>query len=168
MAWVNNDGLRVKFGTEEGTSGKGGTLATPANGGVTVHEWVITATSLTTTPTIIDFDTRIGTGARIERVEVISETACTSGGSATLDIGFKRASDFSTELDHNGLVAALALASINVAGEVNLLTPGVTSAGALIGTDLANTGVLVASYGTAAFTAGVLKVRVYTSVPYTS
>ena len=159
MGWYNSDGLYVTFGTEEAQAGKAGMyrMAGPQQ----MCELTLdTLTGLTTTGVIQDYNTVLPKNARIEKVEVITTTDVTSGGSATLDIGLIR-TDTTTAYDDDGLVAALALASFNSAGETASLTVGVTSAGALIGTTLANNGYLVASYNTAAITAGAIKVRIY-------
>lgn len=161
MAWYNGDGLYIKYGTEQGTAGKAGEYTT--DGPQRMIELEISdLTTLTTTGVIQNDTVVLPKNARIEKVEVITTTAVTSGGSATLDIGLIR-TDRSTAYDDDGLVAALALASFNSAGETATLTTGVTSAGALVGTTLANNGYLVASYNTAAFTAGAIKVRIYFS-----
>lgn len=162
MVWTNNDGLLVKFGTEEAELGAGGHVKTM--GALDVIEVEILLTDLTTTAAVVDQHIVVPSSSRIEKIEVVSETAATSGvavgGSATLDIGLVRL-DRSTELDHDGFVAALALSSINVSGELNTLAPGVTSAGALVGTTLANPGVITARYAVAAYTAGKVVVRVH-------
>lgn len=162
MAWTNADGLRVLFNNEQGAVTTGGThnVATPMR--VTTVEF--TATDLGTAAAVQDYNTYIPSGARIQKVDVIAETACTSGGSAVLNVGLQR-KDFSTELDYDGLVAALALSAINAAGENNELVVGSTGAGALIGTTLANAGVITADYDTAAFTAGRVIVRVHWYMP---
>lgn len=163
MAWndttkVNDDGLYVKFHKEIGTAGRGGFVAAGDNGLHNV-QIRITATDLAATSAIMENHVVIPAGAVIEEIEVISETACTSGGSAALNIGLIR-QDRSTTYDEDGLVAALALTAINAAGEKNVIRVGSTGAGALVGTTLANAGILVADYDTAAFTAGVLVIRV--------
>ena len=159
MGWYNSDGLYIKFGTEEATVGTAGEYLT--TGPQQMIELTISAlTALTTTGVIQDYNVVVPKNARIEKVEVITTTDVTSGGSATLDIGLIR-TDTSTAYDDDGLVAALAIASFNSAGETASLTVGSTSAGALIGTTLANNGYLVASYNTAAFTAGAVKIRIY-------
>lgn len=161
MGWYNSDGLYIKFGTDQATAGKAGEYRT--NGAQRVVELSIPAlTALTTTGVIQDDHVVLPAGARIEKVEVVTKTAATSGGAATLDIGLIR-TDRSTAYDDDGLVAAAALTTIDAAGETTSLTVGSTGAGALIGTTLANNGYLVASYNTAAFTAGAVTVRVYFS-----
>ena len=159
MPWINNDGLVVKFHSEESTLALGGALP-PAG----VHEEImaeITLTSLTSTAgTVLDHNLVIPAGARIDRVEVIAETAATSGGAATLNIGLVRL-DRTTAISNTGLVNALALTAIDSAGEYNTLVVGSTGAGSLVGTTLANAGVLVGNFGTAAYTAGKVVIRVY-------
>lgn len=162
MPWTNSDGLIVKFGTEEGDSGKAGTYRT--HGPLQITEVEITLTGLGTATAIQDQHTVIPSGARIEKVEVVAKTAATSGGSAVLNVGLIRL-DRTTAIDEDGLVAALALSTINASGELNTLIPGGTGAGALVGTTLANPGVLAADYDTAAFTAGVVVVRVHWYIP---
>lgn len=160
--WTNDDGLRVKFGNTEAAVTRAGEL--PPAGANRITEYKATLTALTTTGQVLNDGVVIPSGARIEKVEVLAETAATSGGSATLDIGFIRL-DRSTAYDDDGLVAALALASIDAAGNLVTIIPEGTSAGALVGTTLANAGVLVASYNTAAFTAGEVVVRVHWNIP---
>lgn len=158
MVWTNNDGLLVKFGTEEATRGAGGHVKSV--GPLDVVEVEFLLTGLGVSASIVDQHVVIPSGSRIEKVEVVAETAATSGGSAALNVGLIRL-DRSTELDYDGLVAALALASIDAEGDVVTLIQGGTSRGALVGTTLANAGVLTADYDTAAFTAGKVVVRVH-------
>lgn len=162
MTWTNDDGLIVKFGTEQGTAGKGGSPVSYGN--VSVLEFQVTATTIGSSAAVVDNHLVIPSGAVIHKVEVIAETACTSGDSATLDVGLIRL-DRSTELDYNGLVAALALTSIDADGDVVELIQGSTGHGDLVGTALANAGVPTINYGTAAYTAGVLVVKIYYYMP---
>jgi hypothetical protein len=157
MAWTNNDGLYIKFGTEEATAGTAGEFRT--NGAERVVRAKLTLTGLGTAAAIQDQHTVIPAGVRISEVKIINETAATSGGSAVLNIGLQRL-DRSTELDYDGLVAAAALATFNAAGETQTLTAGSTGAGALVGTTTAYPGYITADYDTAAFTAGVLQVEI--------
>lgn len=157
MVWFNPDGLRVYFAGER-RQFDGGEY--PGAGATRVIEWEVNATAIAATagglglPWVI-----IPRNSVIESVEVISETAATSGGAATLDVGIVRR-DGTTEVDFDGLVAALPLANINVQGEKNVLTAGQTNAGALVGTETAYPGYLTVRYNTAAYTAGRLVVRV--------
>lgn len=156
--WTNGDGLYVKFGQNEATVGTVGEYDT--KGLERVVEAVITLTSLGTAAARLDETVTIPSGVRISKIKVINETAATSGGSATLNVGLQR-NDRSTELDYDGLIAAAALATFNAAGETIEITNGSTGAGALVGTTTAYPGYLTADYDTAAFTAGKIRVQVF-------
>lgn len=162
MVWLNNDGLTVKFGKEEGDAGKGGQYRT--DGPLRMAEVEINGTDIGSTATLVDRHTIIPNGARIEKVEVVAETAFTSGGAATLDVGLVD-QDESTAIDDDGLVAALALTSIDASGDVVELVQGSTGHGALVGTTLSNAGYITVHYGTAAYTAGRAVIRVYYYTP---
>lgn len=159
MAWHNSDGLYVKFGTEEATVGVAGAYAATRQNERMV-EVVITLTALAdATETILSDTVTIPKGARITRVRVINQTAAT-GTNATMDLGLID-QDRTTELDYDGLLVNAPRTDWDDAGETKEYTIGVTGIGALCGTTLANTGLLTASYDTAAFTAGVIRVQVY-------
>lgn len=170
MAYFNTDGLYIKMGREEGAQAKGGTYRTHGALQQTEVKLDLVTDSLVATSIVGSSSGQLGTiipgGVRIEAVEVITETAVTSGGSATLDVGLVRL-DRTTEIDNNGLVAALAIASFNASGERVYLTNGVTGFGALVGTTTTFPGYIVSNYGTAAFTAGKVVVRVYWYRPQT-
>lgn len=163
-AWtngINDDGLRVKFGTDQGTTGKAGEYS--VDGPRLTKRWTIDDMSALGSSAAIltgHHETVIPANARITKVILTVEDACT-GTSSTLNVGLKRQSDFSTEVDHDGLIAAGALATMDAAGDIVEYTQGSTGHGALIGTTLAYNSVLVAYYGTA-FTAG----KVYVDVEY--
>jgi len=171
MSWTNSDGLYVKMGREEGAVGKGGQYSTlGALQQVEVKMDLVTDAAVASAivgTSSGQLGTQIPDGVRIEAVEVVTETAATSGGSATLDVGLIQRNR-TTAVDIDGLVAAAALATFNAAGERLYLTTGSTGAGALIGTTLTNGGYIVANYGTAAFTAGKVIVRVYFFTPQTT
>lgn len=158
MSWNNNDGLYVKFHKELATKGSAGAVPV-ADDTLHVVEAVITLTDLGTTEAIVDNHTVIPSGSFIEEVVVVADVAATSGGSPTLDVGLIR-QDRTTAYDDDGLVAALAMTSYDAIGERTTLTKGVSGAGALVGTVLANSGVITASRNTATYTAGVVRVRI--------
>lgn len=157
--WMNNDGLYIKYGTDEATAGKAGAYG-DVESGQHVVEANITLTGLGTSAAIVDDNVFIPAGVFITRVEIVATTAATSGGSAVLNLGLQRR-DRSTELDYDGFVAAAPVADFGAAGNTVAYTQGSDEHGALIGTTLANSGYLTADYDTAAFTAGVLKVRIF-------
>ena len=168
MSWMNDDGLYVTFGTEKADPSKGGQLAVADGEWKVVEAEIADMTDLGTTAEIIGTEggeaargVEVPKGAFIYKVVLEVETACTSGGSATLDIGLIQAADRTTAVDDDGLIAAGALATMDAAGDIVEYTQGSTGHGALIGTALAANSVLCASYNTAAFTAGKVRIRVY-------
>lgn len=163
--WLNSDGLYVKFGTNEATPGVAGEYGFFTDGDVHVLEVRISdLTTLTdSTQNILDQNVWLPKNARIEWVDVINTTAAT-GTNAVLDLGLQRF-DQSTELDYDGLLADAPRTDWDALGETKHYMVGVTGAGALMGTVLANPGYLVATYDTAAFTAGAIKIRIGYSFP---
>lgn len=159
MGWYNSDGLYVKFGTEEATAGRAGEylMAGPQQ----LIELVIDPmTGLGSSASVQERNLTIPKNARIEKVELITTTAATSGGSATLSVGTIDTNYTSNAAD-GGLINAAALTTHDAAGETTVLTAGATGAGTLIGTTLAANKVITAKYGTAAYTAGAVRVRIY-------
>lgn len=162
MPWLNSDGLYIRFAAEEGTSSvKGGEVN--VNDLVRQTDIILDLTKITSTDTVQHYTLNIPKTARIDRIDYVVETAATSGGAATLDVGFAK-EDRTTELDFNGIIAALPVASMT-ANKVLTLYPGTAPAGALVGTVLSDSGWFTARYNTAAFTAGVLRVRIYWYIP---
>ena len=90
------------------------------------------------------------------KVVVTATTALTSGGSATIDIGYQTATD--TAADNNQLIAAATLASLNTADEQILRTLQEAATGTNF---LAADNVLVVDADTAALTAGAIRVEVF-------
>lgn len=159
--WLNEDGLYIRYGRDEGVSTTAGTYPTMVAGQHVTELHIPNMTALNTTDTIMANSTIIPAGAIISKVEVIAEAACTSAGAAILDIGLIRL-DRTTELDYDGLVAQLALTSIDAIGDVVELVQGSTGHGALVGTELAYAGLITASEADAnAYTAGELRVKIY-------
>lgn len=157
--WTNADGLGIKFGTDEAISRTGGSPS--VMGAPQFVEVDIDLTKLSTSTQLVLVDTAfVPKNSRIEKVQVSAIVGAVSGGASTLDIGLIR-EDRTTELDYDGLVAALAKTAYDAVGETSEIAVGSTGAGALLGTTLANHGLLVAKAGTAVFTTGSVKVRVY-------
>ncbi len=157
MGWYNNDGLYVKFGTEEATAAVLGEVRTSAVNRELVA--TIDLTALASTDTILDFSTYLPSDAFIEAVTVETLVSATSGGSATLSVGLYK-SDTSTAISATAIVAAMTLSAIDNAGTRNILTLGSTGAGAKIGSTPGFPALVSAKYGTAAFTAGKVSVRI--------
>lgn len=161
--WINSDGLRVRLGNTEAEVTRGGEVQ-----GTDKRQFVfiIDLANLGSSSALIEDTTGIliPSGLRIDEVEVLNETAATSGGSATLNLGLVR-QDTTTTYDADGLLAVAPLADYNAAGETIVYRIGTTGVGALVGTTLAYTGYLVADYDTAAYTAGRIRVTVRGHVP---
>lgn len=164
--WKNSDGLYLKTGTDEGALSNAGAFRN--DGPYHVAELTLfDLTDLGTARTIFDDVTIFPKNARIDRVDLVTETAVTSSGSGVLNVGLVR-TDRSTTYDDDGFIAALPVASFNAAGETVSLTAGASYAGAFLGTTLANAGLFVADYDTADFTAGKVVIRVYYRFPVTN
>lgn len=161
QSWMNSDNLYLKFGPDKATASTGGEYVT--TGEMREVELTIDLTDLTQTETIQDDGVFLPAGVRIQEVELRTQTAGATG--TAIDVGLIKASDRSTEVDYNGLLAAAPLAVMNSDGERTIYTAittvpaSATGTGALIGTTLAYTSMISASMTDAtAFTAGVVKV----------
>ncbi len=161
--WINGDGLRVRFGTDEAWVTRGGEL--PTNGDFLNTEFVVTLSQAATGSALIPRTQGIvfPAGSFIEEVVVIPETAA-SGTNAVINIGLVR-TDTTTTYDVDAFAAALPTTSMDNVGETTVLRQGSTYAGSAIGTVLTYPGVLVFDYDTAAFSAGVIRVIVRSYVP---
>jgi hypothetical protein len=176
MPWTNNDGLRVKFGPEESAVARGGARV-DATG---MHEIsfeidyrdVLSATaailgSVAAGDIVGSYGVMVPKGLLVKEVEIQTITAPTSSGtvaSATLVLGFI-GDDLSTTYDVDGLTTTSMVIGtvLETAGEVNVIRVGSTGAGALVGTTLANDGVIVvanSAHGSNPFTAGKWRVTV--------
>lgn len=170
--WLNSDGLYIRYGAEEADSAKGGQK--PSDNGVHEVEFDLVYTDFDSATASLphssgSFGVVIPKGARIEEVETVVTTAFTSSGtigSSTFVLGLKKASDRSTELDHDGFLTssatgtALGLATV---GSKTTVKVGGTGAGALLGTSLAENGVIAvanSAHASHPHTAGAIKVRV--------
>jgi len=168
--WTNSDGLVVKFGSAEGDALKGGVVLAGSDGVYKTQFDIDYTDALSATYTVLGsasastdgaLGIQIPEGARIKAIEVIVETAFTSSGtigSSTLGLGLKKWSDLSTELDHDGFLTASFVGGVlDAVGERSYITVGSTGAGALIGTTLAEDGVIClanTAHGSHPYTAG--------------
>ena len=162
QSWMNSDSLYIKYGPDKATAGKGGEY----RGYTDLHEvqLKLDLTTLTQTETIQSDSVFLPAGARIKEVETLTHTAAATG--VAVDLGLIKASDRSTEIDYDGLLAAIPTASMNAAGEKNIFSDNTTYDGALVGTTLAYTGMVSASATTStAFTAGIIYVTIRYYMP---
>lgn len=146
--WSNDDGLEVRFGLDRTTEQPSGRTS----GEEKVLTWKLadaTALGDTDTAAAAGDESYIPSGAIVKDAYFVVDTAFTSGGSAVLDLGFKQAAG--TNIDDDGIDAAIALTAIDADNDV------IVCDGALVGTRLANDSYVMATYDTAAFTAGAGK-----------
>lgn len=156
MAYYDSSGLLRKYGTEKTVPLTGGEYR--KNGHLREIELKIDLTTLTQSEVIQSDQVYIPKNARLQEVEIVTHTAAATG--VAIDLGLIR-TDRTTEIDYDGLLAAFPTASMNAAGEKNVITDNTTYDGALIGTTLANVGFVTCSATTAtAFTAGVIYVTI--------
>lgn len=161
--WVNDDGLRITFGTGEAQVGRGGELPNAGSDVEVVIDLIgsdLKAYNDSTDPTtVLDYHTRIPAGAWLTSATLLVEIPFV-GGSATLDIGLVDASDMEaafTDLNDAGIDSAIAITAIDAIGDT------ISCDGALIGTVLSSDsgGYLVtAEAAVATFTAGKAKLTI--------
>ena len=160
--WTNGDGLYLKFGTNEGTAGRGGEVVN--YGGTHIIEFELDLTVLATaTQTILSDTVVIPNGALLEKV-IITVEEVSAGANANLDLGLVD-QDRTTEIDFNGLLAASDGWHAADIGTIEEFVQGSTEHGALLGTVLTNTGLVTANADTAVFTDGTLKIVIEYSIP---
>lgn len=163
--WLNKDNLFIQYGTDKTVSENAGEYA--FDGPNRVIETYLDLTTLSTSSASIISNNLIFPATAnmyIEKVELTVETAAT-GSTATLSVGLIQM-DRSTVPSNYGhaFVNALAQTSLSAAGDLVTLTAGSTGAGGLIGSFPATaTGpyYLTAEAGTAVFTAGAVRIRIY-------
>ena len=162
--YFNPDNLTVYFPDATGTPTRGGELEFD---GQHISEVYCTLADLPVLSSdanglLLADNVRIPAGAFIEKVTVfVTKEPPDAGGTANFNLGIVKASDMSIT-DANGLLAAAdAFNAGTDLGRTTEYTLGTTEAGALIGTELANTSLLCAAYDTEAFTGGVIRIRVY-------
>lgn len=155
--WFDSDNLLRKYGVTKATPNIGGDYKT--YGEMREIELTLDLTTLTSSAAIINDAVFFPAGVKVQQIIIVASTAATGTG-ATLDIGLQRL-DRSTEIDYNGFIAAMALTSIDATGEQTTVIPGGTAAGVLMGTTTGTLpGYITANYNTAAYTAGVIRIRI--------
>lgn len=172
-------GLLNKYGTDKARARRAGEYSILADGRHMVEVTVALATLPTVASTnvkILDDTVLIPNGAFIEEVDVLV-TKETAGANANFNLGLVD-QDRTTQIDFDGFLAAADSfnAGTDLGGITNFSIYGygstnptlTTEGGALIGTKITNTGLLVGWADTADFTAGVIKCRIYFSMPLTA
>lgn len=168
--WLNGDGLLVRFGTDRAREARAGEFNSLFDG-THVVEVTVDLVNLSAKSTfgsdidvILDDTVTIPNGAMIEKVE-LTVMEPSAGSSATLDFGLYD-QDRTTAIDADGFIIAGTTGwHTSAIGTKVEYTQGSTEHGALLGTVLTNTGLLSAQVDGAAYTAGVIKLRVFYSIP---
>lgn len=154
-AWINESGLPIRFGTDLAANGAGGQFRW--NGPMAEYEYDIVWNELEAfgTVTYLGRTVRIPDGMLLTEATIEVSEAFTSGGAATLTLGFHNADG--TAYDADGIDAAVALTALDTVGETTVCD------GALVNTILANGSkkysYVTATVGTADYTAGKAKLR---------
>ena len=141
--YTNSDGLQQQYGP------RGVLVGAKEAAGVGVKKFLtldFNGVGLVDTAPVLDLSAaRLPAGAYVIAATLLVEVTFT-GATATLDIGTFKASD-GTVLDIDGFVAASAVAGLTAGADI-------AGAGAQIGTIIAEDTYVIATYNTAAFTAG--------------
>lgn len=167
--WVNSDGQLVLFGTDKARPSRAGEYSRLDDGQHLVSVMVDLALLTTGNQTILDNTVTIPNGAFITKVRAtVIEEPTDGAGTANLDFGLID-QNRTTEIDFNGFLAAAdAFNAGTDLGRIVEYTLGTTEAGALVGTQITNTGLLCANAETAVFTDGTLKLDVEFYMPLTA
>lgn len=174
--WINGDTLRVKFPQDAIVAGKAGTYSDLIGDiNVTSFDVGYADIALGTDGThcfVLDYDFVLPVGAVMQKAEFFVTTAWDSASSdVTLNFGTIQRSDFTTIIDTDGILAAVAKTVIDLAG--NLVVgqaagsyPDITTySGAQLGTATTLDAVIVGYWGNHVPTAGAGKLRIYWSMP---
>ena len=159
MAWTNNDGLYIRFGTERTVPALGGESSTDGNNRVITLDLTYDDLAATGTEQIISEGTTIPDGAVIRSASFHVSTAFV-GASATLTFGLID-TDRSTAYDADGIDATIAVGALTAGATI-------TCDGAAVGKLISNAGTpvyITATQGTAAFTAGAGQLVVQYYIP---
>lgn len=147
--WSNDDGLEVRFGLDRTTEQPSGNTSAEEK----VFVWKLgdaSALGDTDTAAVAGDEAYIPSGAIIKDAYFVVDTQF-AGATAVLDLGLKQAAG--TNIDDDGIDAAVAVGTLTANAVV-------ACDGALVGTRLANDSYIMATYDTAAFTAGAGKLVV--------
>ncbi len=142
--WDNEDGLRQRFGLSRGAVRDDG-WQTADKQTLVIELADATTVGATDTAAAEPDGAFVPAGAIIRNAQFIVDTAFTSGGAATLDIGMKKQDG--TNIDDNGLNNAITLANLTARN-------GIESSSTLVNQKMEFDSYVMFTYNTAAFTAG--------------
>lgn len=176
MAWLNGDGLYVKFAKEEAALSPGGSFAYEADK-LCIQFDIDYLDVQSDTPAILG--SRLGSlgvevpdNFRAEALEILVRAPFTSSGTialATLLIGTIASDDRTTVIDSDGLTTAAFVGSrLDGAGERTYVEPSVTGAGDDYGVTTTENGLICVSnstHGANPYTAGSAICRLFGYIP---
>lgn len=163
--WTNADGLFIRYGTLEAVPAKQGEYSRLGPRHEIEADILWSDLAAFGTTSIIGNDVAVPKGAQIEAVVLTVETAFV-GSTATLSLGLIQPDRVTTTgVGSTVLVNAAAVSTLTL-GAVLTITAGSTAVGAAVGAAAQTVnGLLTATVGTANFTAGRLKARIYYVIP---
>lgn len=161
--WLNQDGLYIRLGVNEGAVAKYGEYKTFGPTRLVEAKVDFSDFAAFGTNTILSNEGEIPKFAHIEKIEVEVETAFV-GATATLSlglIGLDRVT-VTAPLGNTVLANAITVATLTL-GSITTIQVGASFVGASVGSggNLTAPGLLTALVGTANFTAGSAKIRIY-------
>lgn len=163
MAYHDNTGLYRKYGTEKSVVKKAGWYRNDGQNRILQIQG-LDLTTLTTTAAIIDDTVFYPDNWIVERVEILTKTAATTGTAATLDVG-SIDTDRSSNGDVDSILDNVAIADMNADGEyTQKVGPAVdTGLGVFADKDTLPTTPkhITASTTTGTYTAGVIDLRIH-------
>lgn len=152
MAWTNEDGLVIRYGTDRAAVMPGGSTAEGVHKTL-VHKFDFNDIANTDTAAPNPHEASIPADSVIVRATLYVTTAF-AGATATLDIGLKQ--DDGTNTDDDGIDAAIAVTALDAVGDTILCDGALVSAetGDLTGVRFTEAQWIMTTWDTAAFTAG--------------
>jgi len=160
--WTNQDGLFIRFGDKEGVPAKYGEYKTFGPTRLVEAKIDFSDFAAFGTRAILSNEGEIPKGAHIEKIEVEVETAFV-GATATLSLGLIGLDRVTlTGLSDTALAAAITVATLTL-GSITTIQVGASFVGTLVGAggNLPVPALLTALVGTANFSAGSAKVRIF-------
>lgn len=160
MGYLDNSGLYTKIGPETAVVSTGGEYKTYGELREIELKLNLATAGAIATPVIVNDNIFFPKGVVIQEVEYYTDVASVTG--STFDLGLV-ATDRVTEIDFNGILAAVTLAATSGAnvGIKTVVVKGGTFAGALVGgAALASVGYICMNFNTTAFTAGTVRIRI--------
>lgn len=136
--WINNDGLRITYGFDEGADTKVGEYGNFDPGSVHLIQLELKSEDLQDLDKVVHYAVRLpGANGRtcvLKDAKIYVETAFTSGGAFTLVVGLDNADG--TVFDADGIDADVTLAELAKTADGS---EGLQMTGAAVGERLANT-----------------------------